>query len=199
MHDKRQAIEGYEVRYVPSELRVEEIDGKTRIVGYAAVFEKDSVNFGGWIERIAKGAFDASLARKDDVRALVEHDPRWIIGRTAAGTLDLAADDTGLRMEIQPPDTTAGLDIVKSLKRGDVNQASFGFRTITDQWERTEDGKLDVRTLLEVRLFDVSPVAFPAYPDTSVAVRAFGAWRKAVDGVAQRAREREIEIAEMGA
>jgi HK97 family phage prohead protease len=167
-------IEGLEYR-IASEIRLSEGD-KPKIVGYAAVFEKLSEMFGdSWREKIAKGAFADTIAN-DDIRALVDHDSSRILGRNKAGTLVLREDDTGLMSEISPPDTGVGRDIVQSIKRGDITGMSFGFRTISDIWETIEG--VAIRTLRKVQLFDVSPVTFPAYPDTSVAVRSLEQWKK---------------------
>ncbi|MFA5423831.1 MAG: HK97 family phage prohead protease [Phycisphaerae bacterium] len=168
-------IEGVEYR-IASEIRLSDGD-KPKIVGYAAVFEKLSelLGIGDFREKIAKGAFAETIIN-DDIRALVDHDSSRILGRNKAGTLVLREDDTGLMSEIMPPDTTIGRDIVQSIKRGDITGMSFGFRTISDIWE-TIDG-IAIRTLRKVQLFDVSPVTFPAYPDTSVAVRSLEQWKK---------------------
>lgn len=138
-----------------------------KIRGYAAVFNE--LSEGLWFrERILPGAFNSSL--KNDVRALVGHDSTQILGRTKSKTLTLRADDKGLYVEIQPPDTALGHDTVESVKRGDLDQMSIGFYTVTDQW-KTED-KEQVRELVDVDLFDVSVVAFPAYKQTSASVRS---------------------------
>ena len=159
------------------ELRVETKEGEPpKIKGYAAVFDKRSEDLGGWFETIAPGAFGESLKNGADVRALVEHDSRGLLGRNTAGTLKLKEDKTGLSVEIDAPDTTAGRDVVESIKRGDLSGMSFGFSTIDDHWE-TQDGE-ELRTLEAVELFDVSVVAYPAYPDTSVAVRSLEVWHK---------------------
>jgi len=164
-----------EIRYLPAcELRVEDADGP-KIRGYAAVFNKKSEDLGGFREIVAPGAFKESLDRGDDVRALVEHDPGRIIGRRSAGTLTLEEDGRGLKVEIVPPDTSVGRDIVESIRRGDVTQMSFGFRTVIDEWD--ESGKTVLRTLRQADVFDVSPVSFPAYPQTKVAVRSMEQWR----------------------
>lgn len=164
-----------ERRVIECELRVEERADKTPVlVGYAAVFGKRSVDLGGFTEEVAPGAFSKSI-RADDVVALVDHDPSLILGRTSANTLTLSEDETGLRMEIDLPDTTVGRDLAVSVKRGDIKGASFGFRTITDDWNM-QDGKSH-RTLIEAQLRDVSPVTFPAYPDTSIAMRSLSDWK----------------------
>lgn len=160
-----------ERRFTPSvEVRVIGDETPT-ITGYSAVFGKDSVNLGGFIERIAPGAFARALREKQDIRALVNHDSGRILGRLSAGTLRLMEDTTGLLAGIDPPDTQVGRDIVTSIKRGDVTGQSFSFRTVEDQWEFKDDGP-DLRTLIDVDLFDVGPVTFPAYPDTTADARS---------------------------
>lgn len=165
---------GIERRYLEvAELRVAARveDKPAQIVGYAAVFDKLSVEMWGFREQIAKGAFAKSLSNGDDVRALWNHDPAYVLGRTAAGTLALAEDDTGLRVEITPPDTELARGFLASIERGDVSQMSFGFRVLADDWSIDGDEQY-IRTLLDVKLYEVSPVTFPAYPDTSVAMRS---------------------------
>lgn len=162
--------------FVIDELRVQDDDGKIVIAGHAAVFNKLSDDLGGFREIIAPGAFKDSL-KNADVRALFNHDPNIVLGRNKAGTLAVAEDKKGLAIEINPPDTQASRDLVVSMERGDVTEMSFGFRTIEDKWE-TKDGE-DVRTLLKVDLFDVSPATFAAYPQTDVGVakRSLDNWR----------------------
>ena len=143
--------------------------GELRIVGHAAVFNT-AVDIGGWFrEQVAPGAFRRAIA-EDDVRSLFNHDPNYILGRSKAGTLKLSEDDTGLHTITIPPDTSYARDLMVSLERGDVNQMSFGFRVRKEQWDEGS-ADLPLRTLLEVELFDVSPVTFPAYPTTDVGLR----------------------------
>jgi HK97 family phage prohead protease len=150
------------------ELRVEkDADKGTTLTGYAAVFDTLSVDLGGFRETIAKGTFSESL--QGDVRALWNHDSNHVLGRTKSGTLKLAEDAKGLRVEIHPPESAA--PFVESIRRGDVDQMSFGFKTVTDEWETDENGQT-TRTLLKADLYDVSPVTFPAYPATEVSARA---------------------------
>lgn len=134
--------------------------------GHAAVFEKLSENMGGMREKIAKGAFMKSIG-KDDVRALWNHNPDYVLGRNKAGTLRLSEDDKGLAIEIDPPDTQWARDLMVSIKRGDVTQMSFAFSSVADSW----DNEKNVRTLNEVKLYDVSPVTYPAYPQTDIKAR----------------------------
>lgn len=154
-----------------SELRA--VDGGKKIAGYAAIFSSLSENLGGFREKIAPGAFKDSIANGDDVRALIDHNPSLVLGRTKAGTLRLGEDSRGLHYEVDPPDTQYARDLAESLRRGDIDQSSFGFQTIEDEWGKDEKGQ-PIRTLTAVRLFDVSVVTFPAYTATSVGLRALG-------------------------
>jgi len=166
--------------YELQELRVVGDDGKTRIAGSAAVFNQLSEDLGGFREKIAPGAFKNSLG--GDVRALFNHDANFILGRTKSKTLRLNEDRNGLHFEIDPPDSDWARHVVAAIERGDVSGASFGFRARGDDWEEV-DGEI-VRTLLDVELFDVSPVVFPAYPQTDVALRALDDWKKGRDAKA---------------
>ena len=154
------------------EIRINESDGGTCIEGHAAVFDSWSETLGGifpFKEKVRKGAFAESIGR-DDIRALFNHDPNYVLGRNRAGTLELVEDDIGLRVRITPPDTSWARDITTSIRRGDISQMSIGFVVEDDEWS-SSDG-IDTRELKKVRLFDVSPVTFPAYTATDVGVRA---------------------------
>jgi hypothetical protein len=161
------------------ELRVgKRDDGSPLIGGYAAVFNKPSDIIGDWLgsfrEIVAPGAFTKTIKDGADVRALMNHDPNFVLGRTKSGTLQVWEDDHGLAFEATPPETQWARDLMETMKRGDISQSSFGFRTIRDRWGngKDDDGdEIDERTLLEVQLFDVSPVTFPAYPQTESTVR----------------------------
>lgn len=165
-----------ELRTFRVELRAAgEGDGAPKtIVGYAAKFDRESQDLGGFREVIRKGAF-ARAIKEDDVRALWNHDDNFVLGRNLSGTLRMEEDASGLRIEVDPPDAQWAHDLVTSIERGDVDQMSFAFRTIKDTWTRIENaeaGQPDVlRELLDVRLYDVSPVTYPAYLDTEVGVR----------------------------
>lgn len=159
-----------------------------KVRGYAAVFGKESENLGGqkyqFREIIEQGAFDDVLM--DDVRALVNHDPNMILARSKAGngSLTIGTDDTGLFYEFEAPDTRAGNDLLESIRRGDIDQSSFSF-SVNDEgqaWEKKQDGDGPVmmtRTIKRVsRLYDVSPVTYPAYPDATVAIRSLEQFRQ---------------------
>ena len=142
----------------------------TQLEGYGAVFNKESVDFGNWVEVIAPGAFTNSL-KTSDVRGLVNHDSNLLLGRTPK-TLHLTEDDKGLRFTIDLPNTQTGRDTAESIDRGDITGCSFSFTTREDSWRQEEDGR-EIRTLVEIdTLYDVGPVTFPAYPDTEVATRS---------------------------
>lgn len=156
-----------------SELRAE---SSNKLVGYAAVFNKRSLDLGGFVEVIQPGAFKSSMGQ--DVRALIDH-KGIAIARTSNSTLIISEDETGLRVEIDLPDTTAGRDIGESVRRGDVDQMSFGFRVREGGqiFTEGEDGEI-IRTLTDINLLEASIVTFPAYPDTSVASRSVLAWQE---------------------
>ena len=149
-----------------------------KMVGHAAVFNQET-DIGGWFrEKIAPGAFKESI-REDDIRALFNHDPNFVLGRNTAKTLTLAEDDTGLKTTIDPPDTQFARDLAVSIERGDITQMSFAFQVLEEEWKTGEKKELDLRTIKKVRLYDVSPVTFPAYQGTDIALRSQAAWRKA--------------------
>ena len=148
-------------------------DLEHRVVsGYAAVYGRQSEDLGGFIEVIEPGAFDEALS-VSDVRALVNHDSNLLLARSSAGTLKLSTDTVGLMYSFEVPATTYGNDLMESLRRGDISQSSFGFSLASggDEWIE-EKGSTPLRKILKVeRLYDVSPVTYPAYPDTTVALR----------------------------
>jgi uncharacterized protein len=145
------------------------------LVGYAALYEKFSCDLGMFREKLARGCFEDCLKRCD-VRCLGNHDPNLILGRTSAGTLKLSEDDRGLRMECDLPDTSHGRDWAESTRRRDVQGQSFSFTVAEggDSWDWTGDTAL--RTVHRVdQLYDAGPVTFPAYEETSVALRHYRA------------------------
>lgn len=153
-----------ELRYLQSaELRA----AGNKIEGYAAVFDSPSAGL-GFTEYVEPGAFSRSIRNKDDVFCLFNHDRNIILGRTSSGTCRLSEDSTGLEFSCDISQSQQSRDIYTSIQRGDISGCSFAFNTRKDKW--SEDGK--TRTLLDVDLFDVSVVATPAYPATSVSARA---------------------------
>jgi len=161
-----------ESRSFPFEItEVRKTDGEpTKIGGYAAVFNKLSDDLGGFREKIDPGFFSDVLG--DDVRALFNHDDNMVLGRTKNDTLTLEEDGKGLKVEITPPDTTYARDLLTLIDRGDVNQMSFQWVTAIDEWDETDLKKV-IRTLKKAKsLWDVSPVTFPAYPQTKAGLRS---------------------------
>lgn len=162
-----------EIRSFPMKVEIRsEGESPPRLVGYAAVFnELSEPIWGCFREKIRPGAFAKSIG-KDDIRALWNHNPDFVLGRNRSGTLRLYEDERGLKIEITPPDTQQSRDLLESIRRGDVDQMSFGFRTLQDAWSKLPDDPMETRELIEVELFDVSPVTYPAYPQTSIATRS---------------------------
>lgn len=159
-----------ERRFLTQEFRVSAQDEAPRIAGYAAVFDTPSEDM-GWIEEIDPHAFDSVMAGQHDVRCLWNHDDSSVLGRESAGTLRLSVDARGLAYECDMPDTQVARDLLVSMGRKDVRESSFGFITARDQWTDNPDGSVTRRILEFEMLFDVSPVAFPAFAATSAGVR----------------------------
>ncbi len=181
MKDYLKILPGAERRFLtgqPIALRAADGEGKPRkFSGYAALYDSRSSNLGSperpFIEIIAPGAFDGVL--KQDVRALFNHNPDHVLGRSrdGEGTVRLFSDERGLGFEIDVPDTQLGRDLATSVERRDIDQNSFAFRIAKDGDKWVEEGGVITRTIKRVaELFDVSLVTYPAYPDTSVAVRS---------------------------
>lgn len=149
-------------------------EGKT-LRGMAAVYDSDSEDLGGFVERIAPGAFQATVGSSQDVRAFWNHDSRLLLGRRSNGTLRIDETRDGLAVEIDLPDTGFAKDLAALVARGDCNQMSFGFTLPTassQSWEPHEsNNKLKRRTIHNLVLHEVSAVSIPAYPDTQLAVR----------------------------
>ena len=145
------------------------------IVGHAAVFNALSEDLGGFREKIEPGAFAKTIG--DDIRALYNHDSNIVLGRTRAKTLMVGQDSKGLTVQISPPETSQATDVVELIRRGDLSQMSIGFQTLAHKWEEDPDTGDTIRTLLELRLFDVSVVTFAAYPQTDVGLRSLNLWR----------------------
>lgn len=158
-----------EYRSFPLEMQIEERDGKTKIIGHGAIYNVRSLDLGGFIEVVKPGAFKRSLESGKEIKSFFNHDPNMVLGTTTAGTLMLADESTGVRYEIDPPETTYAKDLMISMKRGDIKGSSFSFRTISDNWYM--DGGQLMRELIEVELFELGPVTDPAYPASDSHVR----------------------------
>lgn len=147
-------------------LEVRGDDDKPKIKGYAAVFNSLSEQLGFFREKIEKGAFSRSII-ENEIKALWNHNDDYVIGTKSRDTqtLKLEEDDHGLRVEIDPPKWADW--IVESIERGDVKKMSFGFFIRKDEWDET-DPQNPIRTLKDIDLLEVSPVAFPAFQETSI-------------------------------
>ncbi len=167
-------------------------DGEKRtLVGYAAKFDRLASIGGYFDEKIAPGAFADAIAA--DVRALVDHDPGRVIGRTKSGTLRLREDSVGLAVEIDVPNTSDGNDLWELVSRQDISGMSFGFRVTKEIWDET--GATPVRTIEKLELHEVSAVAWPAYEDTTIGLRSLEAAR-AEGGAAHNAAAARRRVAE---
>ena len=169
-------MKNYETRYLKIEqVRAIELEGKRTIGGYAAVFEKYSENLGMFHEireKIQPGAFAESL-QKDTQMAFWNHNNDYPIGSTKNGSLRLKEDSYGLSFELDLPDTQMGRDVYTNVKTGIIDGMSFGFRATADKVERgaTESDPI-IRTLIKGQLVEVSPVVYPAFPQTEVESRS---------------------------
>lgn len=159
-----------QVRSIASKFETREDGGDLRIEGYFAVFNSNYEIADGLTESVAPGAFDNTLG--GDVRALIDHDSRLVLGRNTAHTLDLRQDEHGLwgSILINPKDQDA-MNLYSRVQRGDVDQCSFGFNIVREDYEVRDDGAVHW-TIREVELFEVSVVTFPAYEETNVKARS---------------------------
>ena len=182
---KEKKSEGKEFEVRTFDLAIDDIEergeAKQRtLVGHASVFNTPA-DILYWREKVEPGAFLNSI-KSDDIRALFNHDPNFVLGRNKSGTLKLSEDEKGLAVEITPPDTQFGKDMIRLIERGDVSQMSIGFRVVKDEWKKASDDKeLDERTIKEAKLRDVSPVTFPAFETTDVSLRSYQEWKKETD------------------
>ena len=170
-----------EIRTLPVTLEIREVDGEDskRTITGSIKYDTDSQDMQDWygdtfVEQIAAGAFSDSLKTRNVV-ALWSHDKSQVLGNTKSGTLRLYDGPKELRFELDIPNTTVGNDAWELIKRGDVDGVSFGFKVRSNgaKWSRFErDGKkIYRRTVLDADLFEISPVAFPAYPANEVSAR----------------------------
>nr|WP_200868705.1 HK97 family phage prohead protease [Paenibacillus polymyxa] len=167
MMDRSQKV----VRSLYTELKTRsEQDGQDMFIeGYFAVFNRQTELWPGAFEELAPEAFSNTLG--NDVRALINHDTTLVLGRNKSGTLELKADSHGLwgRVKVNPNDSDA-VNMYERVKRGDVDQCSFGFNILKEDTDWREDGTVKW-TIREVDLHEVSVCTFPAYADTGVQAR----------------------------
>lgn len=168
-----------------------------RVEGYALLFNVDSCPMWGgeMIERIAPTALDGVL-EKSDVLCLMNHDERRGVlarYRMGEGSLKLEIDEKGLRYSFDAPSTALGDELIESLRRGDISESSFAFTVQDVNWDKKEDGTY-IRTILKFeRLYDVSPVYYPAYEDTSVALRSLNDKKEAEQQALEKRKKEEFD------
>lgn len=170
MDEKKFSIGSRQMRTIGTKFKTRE-DGEDLIIeGYFAVFNSNYEIAPGLTESIAPGAFQNSLA--NDVRALTNHDTTLVLGRTKAHTLEISEDSHGLfgRVKINPNDQDA-MNLYQRVKRGDVDQCSFGFDITEEESSYREDGSAHW-TIKDVILYEVSCCTFPAYQETSISARS---------------------------
>ena len=164
-------------------------DSETPIIeGYFSVFDTESEIYPNFFEKIDRRAFDSAL--DDDIRAIINHDTTFVLGRTKAGTLELETDDKGLFgvININPKDTAA-MDLYHRVERGDVSQCSFGFDIVRSRETIDEKAPYAVHsTIEEVKLYEVSVVTFPAYEDTEISARNKDYCKKQIENIKKKAK-----------
>lgn len=159
-----------QVRAIPATFSTREDGDDLSIEGYFAVFDSNYDIAPGMSESVDRHAFDNTLS--GDIRALVNHETRLVLGRTSAHTLELRTDEHGLwgKIAVNPKDSDA-MNLYARVKRGDVSQCSFGFDIVREESEVRDNGDIHW-TILEVELYEVSCVTFPAYSETNISARA---------------------------
>ena len=172
-----------QMRSIASKFETRESEEGSYIEGYFSVFNSTYELWPGATESVAPGAFANALG--GDIRALIDHETRLVLGRNKSGTLELREDSHGLwgRVKINPNDQDA-VNLYERVKRGDVDQCSFGFDIVKEDTEVRDDGSVHW-TIREVKLYEVSVVTFPAYEDTSISAR-----KKDFEEIRQRKNEK---------
>lgn len=160
------------------------------VEGYALKFNKESRNLGGFVETISPEALDG--VDLTDVRCFMDHDSSKLLGRTSSGTLQLNVDNVGLHFRCVLPDTSNGRDAMELVKRGDLNQCSFGFTVAKDKWIKGQN--IMKRSINKIgSLLEISLVSIPAYDDTDVRV-ATRSLEEAVNELEKQRLEVELEL-----
>lgn len=173
------------------ELFPEIVDGDGRVLSPAL------------IERINTRAFNKALNDRQDVRALFNHDPNLVLGRTSSRTLTLSKSLRGLDYEVTPGKTTIAADVQEHISRGDVTGSSFGFNVREQKFYYDDERKADIREIMSVDLLDVGPVTFPAYSETTAGTRsepaaevrsAYDSWKQSVAAQRDESKAREERL-----
>lgn len=191
-----------EIRALPVTLEVRADEGESgkRTITGAIKYETNSADFKDWygdtwIEEIASGAFSESLKTRGVV-GLWSHDTSQVLGNTKSGTLRLEDTDKELRFELDIPNTSIGNDAWELIQRGDVDGVSFGMKVTKDKWstEERDDKKIYKRTILNAELYEISPVAFPAYPANEVSARSLEEFKAEEQRAAEKYEAEKILI-----
>ena len=186
-----------QIRYSVTEFDIRSAGDGNTLIGHAAIFNSETVIASMFREMIAPRAFRKSI-KESDVRALFNHNPDVVLGRNKAGTLRLKEDEQGLAYEIDLPDTQAARDLWTSIDRGDISQSSFAFSIVKELHSEPDEEAgetMPLYTVKEARLFDVSPVTYPAYEDTEVTARCAYA---RIAAACERPLDEVIEAAKAG-
>ena len=196
--------ENRQVRAVPTQFEIREEGENPTIEGYFAVFNSNYDIAPGMSESIAPGAFDSSMG--NDVRALINHDTTLVLGRTKAHTLELRTDEHGLwgKISVNPKDADA-MNLYERVKRGDVDQCSFGFDIKAEETDFRDDGSIHW-TIRDIELYEVSACTFPAYEQTNISARekqkeievkrSLDAWKETMKGRIKNAESPDAEKAD---
>lgn len=200
--DKEMKTPEKEIRMLPTTIEIrasEGEDGRRTIVGSIKYNTESAVLRDVWgdefVEVIDKEAFKDSLASRNVV-ALWSHDTSQVLGNTKSGTLRLTNTETELRFELDIPNTSAGNDAWELIQRGDVDGVSFGMRVVKDKWssEKRENGRIYKRQILAAELYEISPVAFPAYPANVVSVRGLGEFKASEKRAADQHEKEKLSL-----
>jgi uncharacterized protein len=202
VNNKQKMKEIKEIRALPVTLEIREAGEEegTRTIKGAIKYNTESQVMRDWwgdkfVEEIAAGAFDESLKTRGVV-GLWSHDTSKVLGSTKSGTLRLESGEKELRFELDLPNTTVGNDAWEMIKRGDVDGVSFGMRVTKDKWAQIERNgeKIYKRSILDAELYEISPVAFPAYPANEVSVRSLDEYREQQKRASNEYKKRKLSL-----
>jgi uncharacterized protein len=191
-----------EIRAIPVSLEIREVneESEKRTISGSIKYDTESAEMRDWwgdtfVEVIAEGAFDESLKVRDVV-GLWSHDTSQVLGNTKSGTLRIENTKKELRFELDIPNTSVGNDAWELIKRGDVDGVSFGMKVTKDKWssENRDGKKIYKRTILNAELYEISPVAFPAYPANEVSVRSLDEYREQQKRASNEYKKRKLSM-----
>ncbi|WP_044895956.1 HK97 family phage prohead protease [Bacillus alveayuensis] len=200
--NKQKMKEIKEIRALPVTLEIREAneENEKRTISGSIKYNTESAEMRDWwgdafVEEIAEGAFDESLKVRDVV-GLWSHDTSQVLGNTKSGTLRIENTKKELRFELDIPNTSVGNDAWELIKRGDVDGVSFGMKVTKDKWssENRDGKKIYKRTILNAELYEISPVAFPAYPANEVSVRSLDEYREQQKRASNEYKKRKLAM-----